>query len=607
MKEKRESFVFLALLLIFIFPLVASANETAINNGYQCLKEQIDEKTCELLSTTEKIFSVLAVNECKVELIDSIDEDDCWPSGNCDVKTTSQAILALGKSTTSDSQEWLLTQNATPTEINWFLQIDTDDVSTCDISYDSNTYQISVDEQKVLSGDVGNCLSISPSGYLLEISDSCYSNEFSISCNQDFVTNLLFKHETSSTLHVSSDTHSATSDGITKEKVNAYCFLGSSGTCDYEASLWGALTIDYLGKDVTPYLPYLIILADENIRFLPSSFLYSLTEYPEFFSDLKSLQLSSGYWQPSGDKYYDTALAIFSFPSGISPERTKAEDALLNDQQQSGCWDSNSILKTAFILHSFWPTKSTPGEVIPGGGGQRIDCVTAGYTCTSSYNCNEAGGNLLSASDYSCTSFISICCDTPVNKGLCEIDLNGEICTSSQRCTDPTVSADDTTQCCLDTCVERTTSTSCESVGGVCEPSLCGSGYSENSAYTCDFGGICCFQESPPSPVKSKLWLWILIILILLIVIAIIFRDSLRTAWLRMKSGSGRKPSSSRFGHSPSFPSFPSSAPPRRIMPRSVMPTQHRPMHPPPRRPPKSKISGELDHVLDKLKKMGNK
>ena len=98
-------------------------------------------------------------------------------------------------------------------------------------------------------------------------------------------------------------------------------------------------------------------------------------------------------------------------------------------------------------------------------------------------------------------------------------------------------------------------------------------------------------------------------ILIVLVVVGIIFRDTLRDYWLRMKSGFGR---SSRPGRGPPGP-----------RPRGPPPSYHRPhlgRHIPERRillpalqqprrhagkPVKSRAQKELDDVLNKLKGIG--
>jgi len=76
--------------------------EEKVSQAYDCLQETIEEKTCDTLGLTEKIFAVLALGECKGELIEDAkmndeDEPECWPSGRCDIKMTAQAIWALNE------------------------------------------------------------------------------------------------------------------------------------------------------------------------------------------------------------------------------------------------------------------------------------------------------------------------------------------------------------------------------------------------------------------------------------------------------------------------------------------------------------------------------
>lgn len=608
MKKKVLLIVFLALFFVQIFSLSINAQQEDINRAYQCLEDRIEEQTCEGLSVSEKIFTVLATKDCRSELMDDSSNDECWPSGNCDVKTTSQAILALGKSGTSDAQDWLLSQIEVPVEIKWFLQADSSEASTCEVLEGSNTYTFNIAEDKKLSSeDTSSCLTITPNGYFLEIAPECQDQDFEISCNQDFVTNLIFQKEGSSTIHVSEETSSAASGGATLERVESLCF-SESGVCDYESSLWAALALDFVGEgNLTSYLPYLISFADEdeNDKFLPESFLYHITGYAEFESALLSKQRLTGFWSVSGNQYFDTALALYPFLNEQPQEKTKAQETLLDNQQQSGCWNSNNIRDTAFILASVWPKYSsgTGGGIGSGDDNETtLNCINSGYSCLSSYNCYEAGGNVLD--DYSCTGIYSVCCSSTGVSETCS-EIGGEICSSSETCSSSTVSSEDSNSCCLGTCVERTVdSNDCESFGGFCETTSCGDGYTSTSEYSCSFGDICCFRDSPSSKSGVSAWLIILIVLILLVTIAIIFKDNLRMFWLKMTSGSRKdssRPSSFR-----GFPPLPPSSPaPRRVLPRRIIPREPpRPSAPTPvKRKPKN--SSELDEILEKLKRIG--
>ncbi len=592
MKKRWLILSILVLSLIFILPLTFAAQED-IDNAYACLEDKIDEKTCDGLSVTEKIFASLAINRCGSELRAEAKDGECWPEASCNIKTTAQAVLALE---TSAARDWLIAQNGTPSEITWYLQIESSLESTCTITYDDNDYPIEIGEDKKIDSAAGSCLSLSdldgnPSttadnDYWLEIDSDCYEEEFEISCDESFITNLLFKSDTSSAIHVSERTSSATADGTTTEKVDSFCFI-DSGACDYEGSLWATLALDSMGEETSSYMPYLVTMADANDEYFPEVFLYVLG-YEDFHYDIFEKQDSNGYWSISGDKYYDTALALYPFMYEEFDEKQKAKEWLLLKQEEDGCWNSGHILDTAFILHSVW-AKENPDPPIT------TTCIDLGYYCMSSADCDDSGGNIL---NYSCSSYY-VCCDTQKIEQTCE-EAGGEICIGEEECTGPTLEAADTYYCCFDECEEpEEPDYDCEYYNGVCEPYGCDQGYIQNNQYECDYGDICCMPEDKPGP--SPLF-WILIILIILVVLGIVFRHKLKEFWFRIKPGSKKFTRPER-GPGPGFPHVPSTIPRRRIISRRVMPAAHRPAPRAPRKP--AKTHKELDEVLKKLKEMG--
>jgi len=584
MKKRWPLPIILILFLILILPFTFAAQED-IDNAYACLEDKIDEKTCDSLSVTEKIFTSLAVNRCSSELRAEAKDGECWPETSCNLKTTAQAVLALE---TSAAKDWLLEQKGVPSEITWYLQIEPSLESTCTINYNSMNHDIEIGEDKKIDSAAGNCLSLSSSGYWLEINSDCYEEEFEISCDESFITNLLFKSNTSSTIHVSEKTSSATGTGTTTEKVNSFCFM-DSGACDYEGSLWATLALNSMGEEISSYMPYLITMTDENDEYFSEVFLYVLTSYEDFYYDIISQQASNGYWSISGDKYYDTALALYPFMYEEFTEKERAEEWLLQEQENDGCWNSGNILDTAFILHSIFP-KTT------GGGSITSSCSDLGYYCMSSADCDDSGGNIL---NYSCLGSYHVCCDAEKIEQTCE-EAGGKICTGGEECSGTTLEYSDTNYCCFDECEEpEEIDYDCELYEGICEPYECGEGYIQSEEYECDSYDICCMPEDKPGP---NAFFWILIILIILVVLGIVFKNKLKEFWFRIKSNFRKSPP--RKGPRPEFPHVSSVAPRRRIMSRRVMPTVHRPAHRPAPRSP-SKHHGELDEVLKKLKEMG--
>jgi len=617
---KRGSFLILLFFLVLLplqFSFISAATndteQTKINKAYSCLqgKTNTSEK-CSSLSTEEKIFSVLAINQCKAELIsDSANLGECWPSSNCKIKPTAQAILALNKakSSTTKAQEWLYSKNATPTELSWYLEIDSSEAATCMINYAGSSYTVEIGEDKKINSGAGSCLFPDPNGYWLSISPSCYNLEFTISCDKNFLTTTLFRKSTSSTIYVSEKTSSASAGGTTKEIVNSRCF-SDSGLCTYEGTLWASLALNSVGKDVSAYLPYLITLADDNQRYLPSAFLYSLTGKTDYKISLLSKQKNNQYWQESGDKYYDTALALYPLQAETSTlqEKINAKNWLLSSQDPNGCWENN-IVNTGFILASVWPKtfiKDTGEPALP-------DCESSGKYCVSSSAiCTTSGGDVLDG--YDCPGISQKCCSVQAKLQTCS-EVGGVICSSNEECIGGIkISASDLRSaeiCCSagGVCKVKTEAKSvCEDKGGICRKDCLSD--EEESSYSCNsLSQTCCMPKStkkgPPTK-GNTLWIWILVILIVLVIIGIIFRNKLRMFWFRMRSG---KSKAGGAGHPPStmppyFPQYPQRPTPR--MERRII----IPQNPPAQRPVqvtkiKSGAQKELDEVLKKLKEMG--
>jgi hypothetical protein len=507
---------------------------------------------------------------------------------------------------TSKAIDWLISQNTTPAEISWFLEIESLNAASCEISYSGSNYVVNVDEDKTLSNNAGSCLSLAQDDYWLRISPSCMDREFRVSCDQDFLTTLLFQETGEPTVHVTEKTSSASADGITTEKVESSCFTGSTNSvCNYEASLWATLALDAVGEEVSAYLPYLIVKADDNERFLPEAFLYILTGNEEYRSNLLLKQKSNQWWMESGDEYFDTALALYPFQNENPQEKQDSKDWLLESQDGEGCWEGN-VRNTAFILASIWP-RNTGGS--GGGTGDSGSCESAGFYCMSGASC---GGEILD--EYSCTSLFR-CCSQPQEFETCS-ELNGEVCASNQFCsggnevqTGELIGGE---SCCVEgfcQAVVDEPENECESQEGICR-FTCEDGEQESS-YDCrTSGAVCCIFEPASSEGGSYWWIWVLMILILLLVVGIIFRDKLREWWLKAKSkfgkrrGSGSPSTIPRGPPSHGFPGVPSSRHPIRIPERKILlPTQQ----PKPRHAPKLRRSGtqkELDDVLKKLKEM---
>ena len=569
----RKIGVFIFVLLT-IFPLVI-AQETEANNAVACIEKIVQDKTCDILSLEEKTFSLLALQKCESELLSSSNNYECWPKSSCSIKQTAQSIFALDSvgTSTNPAKTWLLSKTKIPSDMQWYLQIDSNEPTSCTISYSGNSYSVTINEDKTINTHAGDCLRLAQDDYWLRIPSNCYNQEFEISCDNSFKTSTIFKKTSSPIFYISEETTSGSSGSKVTKKINSKCF-SLSETCDYEGTLWATLALQKLGEGTSDYVPYLITSADSNSKYLPESFLTMLAG-DSYYDELLAKQISKQYWDASGDKFYDTALAFLALQSKTSEEKTSSINWILDNQESDGCWDN--FRNTAFIIYSLWPIKASTDT-----------CDSSGGYCMPEVDCE---GNVLSAT----CSGIQVCCSKPAQLETCSV-MGGKICSSDEICSGTKVTASNTNDCCTGSCKSTSSTTEkseCELKGGTCS-SFCGSSEEEKNYECLVFGDVCCFSKS-----SSNYWyLWVLGILIILTLIAIFFRDKLKFYWIRFisKFGKSSKPPS-EFPTSPSEPRRIGGIPRRRIIPGSSSR--------PPSKPIPQKPRTELDEVLKKLKDIG--
>ena len=558
--------LFLVLFLLVTFStLVFAANETnestgnggdedkngdKIEDGFQCLEEKAGD--CSSLTTQELAFTILATpdnifDDC-VDELESRKNSNNW--GN--TRDTALAILAFnhaGKDTEA-SEEWLIDQEMAPTELIWYLEQDSNGQTECNLAYDSEDYKIKINENKKIDTDAGSCLTKSQSSFWLKVSPDCYGKEFTIQCDKDYITTLLYKNKNSQTIYVLEGTTSSPAFDSTNIKVNSKCFGESS--CDYESTAWSAVALLKTGNNIEEYIPYLVALSDTNKRYLPESFIYMITNYEDYATKLIANQKLGNYWLAEGtayNKFYDTSLALISL-GGSSEQAKNSENWLLFSQGSNGCWQ-NSIRETAISL---WALAGRSGK-LGGGGGSIVYCTDAGNFCIPSKDCPEEediGDN------YFCPALSKTCC-TSENIKTCS-EYGGEVCESSKVCSGNKKKATDTDECCVGTCEEKPEETACEAQYWTCSDSCLES--QEVVELTCNAGQVCCKTKTKGE--ESKFWIWILLVLISAVLIAImyVYREKLKLLWFKIrtkfKKDKGRKGGALRSGpRPPPRPGFP--------------------------------------------------
>ncbi|MEK6928905.1 MAG: hypothetical protein AABW65_03040 [Nanoarchaeota archaeon] len=531
--------------LIFLLPITIANNhslssnintEDNINKGYQCLEDQVKNK--DSLSLQQATFAMLALGS-RGNIEDKVNSEKksneaCWPKSGCKIKDSSQILLAYERAGKSNQEieKWILSKNSTPSDLNWYIEIDIQNhvPAECTLKYDGNERKINIKEDMRIEGNAGNCLSISSSGYWLSVREGCFDKNIEISCNEDFITALLYERKSGGTLYVSRETHSSASLGTTNEKINAKC-LKTDGSCDYEGTLWGAFALYKAGNEVSQFIPYLLALAENNQKYFPSSFIYSMKGGEDQYSEITQKIKNNGFWEIIGSpygRYYDTSLGMLSLSSS-SQDTEKTKQYLLSVQNKEGCWNNRDIiLDTAFILYSGWPRNAGGSGGSAGAGRTELCEGIAGQSCEIGSECTKAEGKILQ--NFQCVGF-GVCCSIKLAKPGCS-EQKGIICENNQKCDGRTVPSSDSGICCLDACLNQEKN-NCELFDGICRNS-CEKDEAKDDSYSCTAEKICC-KKSVEKPKTSKTWIYVLIILIALIIIAIIFRNKIRIWLFKMK------------------------------------------------------------------------
>jgi hypothetical protein len=393
----------LSLFLIANFSFVLADDAEKINEAYTCFLNNVKDK-CSTLTPEARIFSMLAMDLCKNETLslakDLPNEQTCWPAtagGACSIKTTALAIIAMQAAgeDTEEAENWLLAQKAAPPDLTWYLQIESNQETTCTINYNGNSYTTTIGTDKKPTRAAGSCLVIdSDYPYWLKItnSTSCLTAEYQISCDKSFISNFLYKKTGSTTIFVSSQT---STENPVKKEIESFCFK-EGDSCNLEGSLWATVVLDFLNYDMTSFKPWLVATASQTSnssqQYLPQAFLWHLLDgrFPEYqvqLLDMRKPSSNKKYWeQSSGNRYYDTALAIYFLDSGDDAVNT-AKTWLLSNRGNDDCWGStNKVRDTAFVLYSAFPGQYVPPEPECSEDKPCID----GYECTENQTCVRA-------------------------------------------------------------------------------------------------------------------------------------------------------------------------------------------------------------------------
>jgi len=362
-------------------------------------------------------------------------------------------------------------------------------------------------------------------------------------------------------------------------QIKSKCF--GSKSCNYEATAWATTALLKTGHNIDEFVPYLIAMSDSNERYLPEAFIYMLTNYEDYATQLIANQDQLGsYWDADSStstKYYDTALALIAMESSSATQITNAREQLLFDQDENGCW--KTVKDTAIVL---WALDNRAGRISINGQSSTIPyCSSSGYFCIPKSDCpssDDFGGT------YSCgLSTLNTCCKTE-NLKTCS-EYKGEKCSSGETCKSTSKKSSDISECCLGGCEEaseKSEKSECEENYYDCMSS-CSDRQEPMSDYSCKGSEVCCRTKTKDPNEESLWWVWILVVLILIVLVGIgyIYRAKLKEILSKLK----KKPKKSKgrrgtnpIRPGPGMPPRPGFPPVRRPMP-PVAPMRQRPSH----------------------------
>jgi hypothetical protein len=560
--------------------VLSDTSEEEVSNAdkaFECLVSKLGQDCSGAETIQELSFSILAsvnVSEaCVDKMLEKEKDGVCFGESGCSIKETAWAILALNhvRRDTGAYVDWLLNQSKTSTNVEWFLQEDSEGETECKLTYDNSDYTFIAAENKKLSGNFGPCFSLAQSNYWLKLNGNCLDKEFILRCNKNFFTGWHYKSVGSQVLNVLSETASKVANDPVTLSVKSKCF-GTGIDCNFEDTAWAAIALKNNQKEVSDYVSYLISSEDSSYMYFPAALNYLVLDFSVLYGNKIIKRTNGDYWESDNSiygKYYDTALALLALGNQDQEQITNARKWIWDfAQDNNGCWNSNNIRDTAFLLWALEGRDPVLNQDIPTP--TVIYCESSGGFCTSEFDCLGAEGEILT--NYFCSGVSrNACCSVNPLKSC--FDLLGEVCEQGLECSGIEKDSLDGA-CCMEECVEPSIDTdNCQDVGGFCRSS-CRSDEEEVTEF-CEGSKICCVSNDSGDEDEEEgipLWVWLLIgILLILIVLVIVFRDRIKVWYHKRKKGNNSSSATSAGG---------SSGPPRPGFPPLVRPSS-RPMVPP--------------------------
>jgi cysteine-rich repeat protein len=470
--KKWLIYVFITFILtLSVFAFSKDKGLEWLNNNADWTNGQIEDNSFALLALHSNNYN--SGNGYNI-LLQRMDTNKCYPNGNCNVRDTALAALAL-KQFNYDIKPLLTWLDSTLTRAsvtNWYIQIKTDKSGNCTITFDqnqikkvfvNNTQKIKIDNKYVDWINVEADLGANLDKPIEQIKVDCTKVE-----DPNILISLLRIVQGTDFYIIKEYPMS-----IANIEINNACYpIYSGGQCDEQSSFYAAYSLKKLNEEVK-VTPYLLDKVDNDLK---NTMIYSITNNQKYLDNLISTQNPLGYW---GDEdIYVTSFAINSLKNtkykgelGNATSWLKSKQ-ITTDLVNNGSF--GSIKNTAVAL--YLALTDIPSQQLLGPG---IGAVCGNNITESGEQCDD--GNVMSGDG--CSSI----CEIEVTKA-CTKDSDcgtGKICSIGGACIQKSCLTDSD---CLsnEKCIAQ-----------LCITSTCSSNLDCNSDQYCDSYTKKCLARQP--------------------------------------------------------------------------------------------------------------
>jgi len=551
--------------ILSIHPIDAASNTSKFSKSMAL--DYLDNKTTGFPDNAETSLSFLALSTNNIDVTDRLQsflqqnpDRNCYSIGNCRIKDTSFALLALNTlgESTENALKWLESkERVAKTQGDWLIQIFSTGSGRCSIMHEDERKFVDVNgttHQLIFDKKIINFINIKQD---LNTQINNPLEEFEVDCTNiggSTIISLLRQTGDEYRIIQQEDTNKATL------KLKDICYGESS--CNKDDTFIASLILNIIDKDKE--LPTFQYLKDNAISNLDYSILYEITNDERYSDLLFQNQAPSKSWD---NDIFTTSIALFSFRN-LQDNRVQEALTWLKSKQKNDGSIGNQFETASsiyFALTADVSQISPPGA----GGGAGGYCGDNIVQKESGEECDSESDTIKEGAVKDCSNSCTSTCECAQVE--CRVD---EDCLPGKQCNTKTFtcfSSEQTFQCSSDD--DCPSSYMCDVVSRACKPlpkedEKCSSDIDCKTGEACNKitekciakeedecgNNICSNQESESNcpedcsqQVEKKKssfwWVWLIVFLLGLgILIFIIYRKSTKQEEEQPYFETGEKP-----------------------------------------------------------------